>query len=127
MLNRKFNIFLFCSVLFMVSCEKDYFQTTPQIDLSKPVSFAAVIQPILNEDCATAGCHREGIQAPDLLEGKAYDQLMQLGYVDTTNAEASILYKRLIATSKPMPPSGKLSAVEISYVLAWIKQGAQNN
>lgn len=124
---RKFNIFLFCSMLFMVSCEKDYFQTTPQIDLSKPVSYSTVIQPIWDKDCATAGCHRAGIQAPDLSDGKSYDQLMQLGYVDTTNAEGSILYKRLIATSKPMPPSGKLSNVDIGYVLAWIKQGAQNN
>ena len=120
-------IILLSTVILFAACEKDYFLPSPEVDLSKPVSFATVIQPILTEDCATAGCHVSGVQVPDLSAGKAYDQLTQLGYVDTTNAENCLLYKRIIGTTKPMPPSGKLSNTEISLILAWIKQGALNN
>lgn len=128
--NTTATIFLSLILLF-TACEEDTFLNEPAIDLSKPVSYATQIQPIWTEDCATSGCHVTGKQTPDLSPGSSYDQLTQLGYVvtdtTTTKAEESLLYKRIIATSKPMPPDGKLSDTEISLILAWIKQGAQNN
>jgi hypothetical protein len=123
----RIKFFLLSTFILFAACEDDYFLPSPEVDLSQPVSFAAVIQPILTEDCASAGCHVGGIQVPDLSVGKAYDQLTQLGYVDTTNAENCLLYKRIIGTTKPMPPAGKLSNTKISLILAWIKQGALNN
>jgi hypothetical protein len=128
MMNK--NRFIKILIVFMFSaagCQKDYYLTTPEVDLSVPVSFSKKIQPILTEDCATAGCHVTGIQSPDLTEANSYDQLTQLGYVDTTDAEGSLIYKRLTSSSKPMPPDGKISDLEINYILAWIKQGAQKN
>lgn len=114
-------------MLLSAACEKDYYQTAPAVDPNTPVSYSTQVQPIFTEDCATAGCHVTGIQSPDLSAGKSYDQLMQLGYVDTTDAESSLLYKRIISTTKPMPPTGKLSNTEISLILTWIEQGAPNN
>lgn len=113
--------------LFMNSCEKAYL--TPQkVEITEPVSFLADVQPILTEDCAVPTCHVSGQHAPNLTASKAYDELTQLGYVDTSNAEGSKLYKSITATTgKPMPPNGRLAPEEIGYILAWIKQGAQNN
>jgi hypothetical protein len=110
----------------MTSCEKDYL-TKKKVEITTPVSFATDIVPILTEDCSIAGCHVAGGPPPNLTAAKAYDELTGLGYVDTSNAEQSLLYKRIVATVNPMPPSAPLTAEEIGYILAWIKQGAQNN
>ncbi len=122
----KFISLLLISLLIMNACEKDYL-TPKKVDINFPVSFAENVVPILTEDCATPTCHVSGAQSPNLSASNAYDELTGLGYVDTTNAEESLLFKRIIATIKPMPPATKLSAEEIGYILAWIKQGAQNN
>jgi len=114
-------------IITAAACRKDYFSTSENIDLSVPVSFSEKIQPIFTEDCSTTGCHKTGVQSPDLSAGSSYDQLTQLGYVDTTNAEGSLLYKMITSTTKPMPPTGRLSNTEIGLILTWIKQGAQNN
>jgi len=107
---------------FLSACEKDYYQT--KVVITDSVSFSVDIVPLLESECAISGCHVTGLVAPDLTPANSYDQLTLLGYVDTTNAEESILYKRII---KDMPPSGLMTQEEIAYVLAWIEQGAQNN
>ena len=112
--------------LLLTGCEKDY-STSKVVTIDFPVSFATNIQPIFTTDCAIPTCHVSGGAAPDLSADKAYDELTGLGYVDTANAEGSILYVRITSTVRPMPPSEKLSAEEIGLVLAWIKQGAQLN
>lgn len=125
---------LFLGSILWVSCEKDYLSTVDNsapIDLSVPVSFSASINPILTSNCLGSGCHIAGGTAPILTGDKAYDQLTMLGYVDAdtpdTIPENSKLYKRVIATTKPMPTNGKLSASKISAIALWIKQGSKNN
>jgi hypothetical protein len=120
-------VFLFALVI-MSSCEKEYL-SNEMVVITTPVSFATDINPILTADCATPNCHVNGGIAPNLVADKAYDELTGLGYVDTTNATESILYKVITSTTNPMPPVGNepLSAEEIGYILAWIEQGAQNN
>lgn len=108
-------------------CRKDYNTTQIPIDLSTPVSFSNDLIPIFTADCAKASCHVAGTQTPDMEATVVYEQLMGLGYVDTTNAEGSILYIRMNSISKPMPPSGKLTSDKIAKVLAWIKQGGLDN
>lgn len=108
------------------ACEKAYL-TSQQVEITTPVSFSSDIIPIFNASCATTNCHVNGGPPPNLTPSKAYDELTMLGYVDTSNAESSVLYKVITATTNPMPPSGPLPAEEIGYILAWIKQGAQNN
>jgi hypothetical protein len=117
---------LFMIVLFQAGCEKDYL-TPKKVEIDFPVSFSQDIVPILTEDCAIPTCHVSGGTPPNLSADKAYDELTGLGYVDTTNAEQSILYVRITSTVKPMPPTERLTAEEIGYILAWIKQGALTN
>lgn len=113
-------------IVLLAACTKDYFAPPPVLDLATPVSFSKDLMPMFKADCYGSGCHDKGV-APDLTTANAYDQLTMLGYVDTTNAEGSKLYIRMIATINPMPPKGKLSGEITNKVLAWIKQGAQNN
>lgn len=134
---KKNMLFLFFSIMVLASCKKDYLSTTPPsdnsapIDLTKPISFKDVIAPIFTTNCLGSGCHVTGGQSPTLTSDKAYDQLTQLGYVDAITPDTipndSKLYQRLIGTTKPMPPSGKLSSTQISAVELWIKQGSNNN
>ncbi len=114
------------SLLFLIGCEKDYYTTAP-VEITEPVSFSEDIIPIFTADCAIPTCHVSGGPSPDLSAPNAYNELTGLGYVDTSNAEESLLYKRIISPVNPMPPSAPLTAEEIGYILAWIEQGAQNN
>ncbi|MCC6685148.1 MAG: hypothetical protein IT247_08760 [Bacteroidia bacterium] len=124
---RKITTISFLLLLGIISaCKKDFFEPPPPLDLTTPVSFSTDIMPIFEASCYGSGCHDKGI-APDLTPDNAYDQLNMLGYVDTTNAEGSTLYMRMISATNPMPPSGKLSGEKTNKILAWIKQGAKNN
>jgi hypothetical protein len=127
-------IFLFVvTVAVTQACRKDF--TVPAVAVAAPtgtVSFDSVVLPILTANCAKSGCHVSGGQVPDLTTANAYNQLTGLGYVpqdDTVEADAknSGLYKMITSTSKPMPPTGSLAPTQIAEILAWIKQGAQNN
>lgn len=129
----KFLILLF-GTLFWASCEKEYYSTTDnsiQIDPSVPISFSGSINPIFTTNCLGSGCHEAGGPPPTLTSDKAYDQITMLGYVDAdtpdTIPENSSLYKRIISTSKPMPPKGNMSQGKIDAIALWIKQGSKNN
>ena len=113
-------------IMLFSACEKDYL-TQKKVEISSAVSFSHDIVPILVEDCAKSSCHVTGAQSPDLSASRAYDELNGLGYVDTTNAAASLLYVRITATTNPMPPDQPLTPEEKGFILAWIRQGAQNN
>jgi hypothetical protein len=114
------------SLLILNGCEKDYYSTAP-VEITGPVSFSEDVIPIFTADCAIPTCHVNGGYAPDLSPANAYNELTGLGYVDTSNAEQSVLYKSITGQTNPMPPSTPLTAEEIGYILAWIEQGAQNN
>ncbi len=120
-------LFFMLFLVGLTACEKDYFKAAPA-DLNQPVSFSKDIAPIFTGNCAIASCHVSKGQIPFLTASTAIEQLLGMADVDTTIApEKSVLYMRITATSKPMPPSGKLSSDKINKILAWIKQGAKNN
>ena len=127
-MRKLINISVLLLMLGMIeACRKDYYEPPPVLNLAIPVSFKKDILPIFEANCYGSGCHNKGI-APDLTAANAYDQLTMLGYVDTTNAEGCTLYLRITATSKSkMPPNGNMSGETTNKILAWIKQGAQNN
>jgi len=117
---------LFILVAFGTGCRKDI-ERPRTVNLEATISFSKTIQPIFNDNCAKSGCHVEWGQSPNLSPGVAYDQLMELGYVDPANPEGSLLYQKVSATVKQMPPTGNLSSLQINSIYAWIKQGAKNN
>jgi hypothetical protein len=114
------------TMLLFIGCYKDktvLFDTGEEI--TRPVSFTGDIVPILNSSCNTTGCHSTGAKSPDLTEVNAYNSLT--GFINTGDPQSSELY--LWMTGKkgtPMPVSG-INKDYNALVLAWIKQGAQNN
>lgn len=118
--------FSFILILSLTSCYYDEvledITPTPNDD----VSFAADIQPIFNQHCAS--CHNGGLD-PDLREGTSYNFITVIdpNQVVPGDADGSELYQRLIGVGNIMPPSGSLSNTDINLVKDWINQGALNN
>ena len=116
------------SVLLLSGCYKDktvIFDTGEEI--TRPVGFAADILPIFNNSCNTSGCHSAGGISPDLSAANAYNSLSAGSYFNVGDPVSSELY--LWMTGKngaPMPTNG-INQDYNALILAWIKQGAQNN
>jgi hypothetical protein len=79
-------------------------------------SFANVVLPIMQNFCATSGCHVTGGTAPFVITG-----------YDDVEPRAAIIKSRVAAQT--MPPSGSpsLSSNQISSIVAWVDAGAPNN
>lgn len=99
------------------------------VEVTEPVSFANDIIPIFDTKCSMSGCHNSGGIKPDLSADKALGTLENGGYLDVSNPENSELFLWLIGRkAAAMPPGGPENPSNLNQlVLAWIKQGAQNN
>jgi hypothetical protein len=99
------------------------------IEVTKTVSFSTDLVPLLSANCALSGCHVKGGVAPDLEAANAYSQLTSMGLYNTNSPASSIVYERLMGVLTPaMPLNGASNPGNINgYMLAWIKQGANNN
>lgn len=121
-------ILMSASVLLWSGCYKDktvIFDTGEEI--TRTVSFSTDIIPLLNSSCNISGCHNAGGISPDLSSVNAYNSLSAGNYFNTGNPASSELY--LWMTGKkgvPMPTTG-INKDYNALILAWIKQGAQNN
>jgi hypothetical protein len=80
-------------------------------------TFADVVFPIIQANCATTGCHVAGGSGPGLYEN--YDQVK--GSVDDGKLENRVLIQ------KDMPPSGPLTDCQMALIQRWLNNGAQNN
>lgn len=117
------------AVIFLLAgCYKDrtvIFDTGTEV--TRPVSFATDIAPIFSSSCSLSGCHVSGAKAPDLSAANAFSSLTIGNYLNTGEPESSALYLWMTGKkSTPMPPAG-INKDNNALVLAWIKQGAQNN
>lgn len=99
------------------------------VEVTGPVSFANDIMPIFNTKCNMSGCHNTGGIKPDLSADKALNVINTGGYLDIDAPENSNLYLWLAGKkASAMPPGGPENPDNLNQlVLAWIKQGAQNN
>ena len=127
--NKKIYGFLACfTMLLLMGCYKDktvYFDTGEEI--TRSVSFASDIVPIFNSSCNSSGCHNAGGIKPDLTFAYAYISLVNGGYINAGDPQSSLLYLWMAGKKgTPMPLSG-VNKDYNALVLAWIKQGAQNN
>ncbi|MDE3143912.1 MAG: hypothetical protein KGL19_07140 [Bacteroidota bacterium] len=122
---------LLSSVLMFVmfSCTKT---TTVLIDNSPAVtgtvSFSKDIVPILTKSCATTGCH-SGSVAPNLSSTSAYNSLKSGNYISTGSPTTSLVYLWLTGKESATMPLGATNNPSNinALMLAWIKQGANNN
>ena len=130
MLSKKITIALIvlCGVfVFVPGCYKDRTVVTDAPEITRTVTFSQDITPIFNKSCNNSGCHSAGGQTPNLTESSAYNSLTIGGYINKDNPELSILYLKVSGKKgTPMPPSGINKDYE-ALILAWIKQGANNN
>ena len=99
------------------------------VEVTGPVSFANDILPILDSKCNVSGCHNSGGRKPDLSVENAFNSLNDGGYLDVNAPENSLVYLWLTGKKgSQMPLGGPENPSNLNQlVLAWIKQGAQNN
>lgn len=116
------------TIVLLIGCYKDktVFLDTGEV-ITRTVSFTNDIIPIFNSSCNISGCHSTGGKSPDLTVLNAYNSLTNGGYITISDPQTSLIY--LWMTGKrgtPMPVSG-INKDFNALILAWIKQGAQNN
>lgn len=130
MLQKKLSIGLGAGLIMLLftGCYKDktvVFDTGEEI--TRTVSFSGDIIPILNSSCNISGCHSAGGKSPDLTFANAYSSLSNGGYFNNDDPQSSLLYQWMTGKKgTPMPISGVNKDFN-ALVLAWLKQGAQNN
>ncbi len=97
--------------------------------LSKQVSFSKDILPILTKNCSLSGCHATGGQTPDLSATKAFNSLVNGGFIDVSDPQKSVVYMRLTGKLTPaMPLNGSSNPSNIDeLILTWITEKAPNN
>ena len=103
-------------LIFIASCEK---YTIPAPEVPEGISFTEDDIPIFENSCV--GCHSGGIP-PELTSGVAYEELVDGGYVDTSDPESSELYLTLTGSH-----SSRATEEEKLLILQWIREGALNN
>lgn len=128
--NKKIIGFAIISVVIflLAGCYKDktiLFDTGEEI--TRTVSFSNDIIPIFNNSCNSSGCHNTGGISPDLSGTNAFTMITTGGYLNVSSAESSELYLWMAGKKgTPMPVSG-INKDYNALILAWIKQGANNN
>ncbi|MBK9570576.1 MAG: hypothetical protein IPO53_12145 [Chitinophagaceae bacterium] len=96
-------------------------------EITRPVSFTSDIIPIFDKSCNISGCHAAGGIKPDLSATTAHASLTVGNYFNTTTPESSTIYQWMTGKKgTPMPTTG-VNKDYNALVLAWIKQGAENN
>jgi uncharacterized membrane protein len=109
-------------VAVMAGCYNDkeellYQKSSAAVDCStKPAKYAADVAPIMQNKCATSGCHNAASNAAGVvLESHAQ-----------TAAYAARIKQRCII-DKTMPPGATLTTAEISVLSCWISAGTPND
>ena len=117
-----------CNIFFLTACYKDK-TVLVQADVTKTVSFGKDIVPIFNKSCNMAGCHNSGGQVPDLTRENAFRALFEEDMISVDDPANSEIIGWLTGKIKPAMPFGAASNPSNinGLILAWIKQGANNN
>ena len=118
---------IFLLTVFVPACYQDII--SPGADPNGPpqyVSFSGDLIPIFNKSCNMSGCHdATPSHAPSLVPDKAYNALVNGGFVNTAVPTDSKIYT--VCKSGQMPPTGALPASDTQKILDWIRNGAPNN
>ena len=95
--------------------------------ITTPVGFASNLTPIFTKSCALSGCHISGGHVPDLSAANAYNSLKTGNYFNTADPANSVIMLWLTGKKSTQMPVGGMNKDINAMVLAWIKQGANNN
>lgn len=123
-------VLVIMSIFIIAGCYKaDTLYPKTNTLLTQAVSFSKDIIPIFTKNCSLGGCHATGGQSPDLSASKAYNSLINGGYINVSDPQKSVIYMRLTGQLTPaMPLNGSSNPSNIDeLVLTWITQKAPNN
>lgn len=104
----------------IASCSHDSkLENLPQM------TFSGDIQPIIQTNCASAGCHSS--RGGEEFALVTYNDV--IGKVEPGNARVSELYKVITHRSfTVMPPApATIADDDVTKIYLWIEQGAKNN
>lgn len=120
-------VFVAFITLLFNGCYKDVI--SPGSDPNGPpafVSFSGDLVPLFNQHCNNSGCHDAvPAHAPSLVPDKAYNAIINGGYINLAVPNSSTLY--VVVKDGRMPPTGALGPKEAQIILDWIRNGAPNN
>jgi hypothetical protein len=122
-------LIIFAGLFFIIGtcltgCYKDV-NISPVSTTAPPqaTSYKKDIQPIFTADCAAAGCHVAGAQAPDLEAPGSYVNLVNGGYVNTVVPDQSKLYIMITGEMSVHISNAK----DVQKIYDWIRTGAIDN
>ena len=115
------------SIFLLVSCYKDKTVIEEAAEVTRTVSFSKDIVPIFNKSCNTSGCHSAGGLKPDLSANNAYNVLTSGSYYSKSKPSSSFLYQKMLGNKGAVMPISGSNSEYNALILAWIKQGANNN
>lgn len=116
---KKLLLFSFGALL-IYACNKDKTPATIELteDCPEVISFSAKVEPIIQTNCSTSGCHDATASGGYNLEG----------YANISSNSPIILSAIKHETSTPMPVGApKLADSLIQQFSCWISQGTLNN
>lgn len=112
--------------IFSVGCYRDIIRPELAADPDgppQPVNFKTELVPVLNTNCALAGCHVSGAHKPYLATDQSYQQIVNGGFINIALPKESILYKAVNGEMAQYMPS----KADRQKVYDWIRNGAPNN
>ena len=116
-----------CMILFSCTADKLELEPPPVVIIdtggvtdttaTDTCKFSTHIQPIINQNCALAGCHSTGFGSGDFT---SYSGLF--AKIDNNGP-----FESRVLIVQDMPPSGSLSVSNRDLIQCWLDNGATNN
>jgi len=120
-------LMLLSSTVILLGCYKDKTVNVDAPAITRPVTFSNDILTMFNKSCNLSGCHSAGAQTPNLTPAAAYNSLIIGNYINKTSPENSYIYLKMTGKKGTVMPVGGMNKDYNALILAWIKQGANNN
>lgn len=113
-----------CSALIFYACDKKVGELPkapppPAPGFCDTITFAKHIKPIIDQSCATPGCHVQG--------GGGSGDFATYSGVSAKVQTGSFKNRVFDSPNNPMPPSGKLPQAQLNLIKCWLDKGALNN
>ena len=124
---KRIGLILFITTLGLVVTQGCYYDNEEELYPGTTcdtvdVSYSSTIEPLIQGNCATSGCH-SGANPAAGLKLETYEEIRAA----SLNGSISDRINRPAGDPLLMPPTGKLGNCQILKVDAWTDQGANNN
>ena len=110
-------VLVIAALLVASSCLKEKAKVTvqvtvPPVGACDTITYTKHIKPIIDNNCATAGCHVAGAQFPPLT-----------AYADVKDIATNGSLKLRVITLQNMPASAPLSQTDMNTIQCWLDNG----